>query len=61
MTTSATKQISRDLLSLQPASASIGGGLGKCLVDIDKYKFTNDFFIDLSKNVMVCGSIAYVL
>jgi hypothetical protein len=37
VTAPANKQISRDLLALQPPSASIGGGLGKCLVDIDKY------------------------
>ncbi len=42
-------------------SASIGGSLGKCLVDIDKYRNANDFFIDLSKAAMVGGTITVLL
>lgn len=35
--------------------------MGKCLVDIDKYKNANDFFIDLSKAAMVGGTITVLL
>lgn len=55
------KQIANDLMRLEPASASIGGGLGKCLVDIDKYESANAFFIDFSKNAVIGSSIGVML
>lgn len=44
-----------------PSSANMGANLGKCLVDIDQYKTVNEFFVDLSKNAMIGGSIAVML
>lgn len=44
-----------------PQSASFGGSLGKCLVDIDQYESANDFFADLSRTAMVGGSITILL
>jgi hypothetical protein len=44
-----------------PQSATLGGSLGKCLVDIDSYNDINDFFQDLSKTAMIGGSITILL
>ena len=42
-------------------SASLGGSLGKCLVDIDQYESANQFFAELSKTAMIGGSITILL
>lgn len=53
--------IQNDLMCYAPSSATMGGSLGKCLVDIDKYEDVNDFFADLSKTAMIGGSITILL
>jgi|JI10StandDraft_1071094.scaffolds.fasta_scaffold25825_2 hypothetical protein len=41
--------------------ANLGGSIGKCLADINKYKDANHFLKDLSKNTIIGGSITYIL
>lgn len=41
--------------------ATIGGSLGKCLADINKYHDANQFFMDLSKTAAICSTISYAM
>jgi hypothetical protein len=41
--------------------ANLGGNLGKCLANINKYKDANHFLKDLSKYTIIGGSISYIL
>jgi hypothetical protein len=39
---------------------TVGGTLGRCLANINKYESMGDFIIDLSKRSMISGSFNYV-
>jgi hypothetical protein len=41
--------------------ANLGGNVGKCLANINKYKSANHFLMDLSKNTIIGGSLGYIL
>lgn len=41
--------------------ANLGGSVGKCLANINKYKSANHFFMDLSTNTIIGGSVGYIL
>ena len=39
---------------------TVGGVLGRCLADIDKYSSVGDFVFDLSKRSIISGTFNYV-
>lgn len=41
--------------------ANIGGNLGRCIADINKYKSANHFLKDLSTSTIIGGSMTYIL
>ncbi len=40
---------------------TIGGSLGKCLADINKYDSATDFMMDLSKGAAISGTFNYLI
>jgi hypothetical protein len=40
---------------------AIGGSLGKCLADINKYDSASDFMMDLSKGAAISGTFNYLI
>ena len=41
--------------------STVGGSLGRCLADIDKYESVSDFATDVSKRAAVGGTMSYML
>lgn len=40
---------------------TLGGSLGKCIADIEKYDSASDFMVDLSKGAAISGSFNYLI